>query len=279
MSENNLATLLTLVANLRAPEGGCPWDKKQTHQTLTPYLIEEAYEVLEAIQSEDDNNLKEELGDVLFQLVLHSQLAAEKGDFTFNDVIATLVEKMLRRHPHVFPDGTLESFGTPSNLTTAEIEQQWQFIKQKEKAQQAKREGKVKNSVRAGWLDDVSASMPPMQVAVKLQKKAAEVGFDWPDIAPVFAKIREELDELEQAIGENNSQHIQEELGDLLFAMANVARHLKVNPEQAVSQTNQKFRRRFTRIEAILNAQHKKLQDCDLTELDQYWEQAKAEGL
>ena len=273
MTEFLITQLLTLVDRLRAPEGGCAWDKKQTHQTLTPYLIEESYEVVEAIEKQDADNLKEELGDVLFQLVLHSQLAKEQNDFHFNDVVSNIIEKMLRRHPHVFPEGTLDSFGMTSRLTPNEIEQQWQLIKQQEKSNQASLQDSL------SILDDVSSKIPPMQTALKLQKKAAKFGFDWPDISPVFAKIREELDELEEAVAEKNQPHIQEELGDLLFAMANLARHLQVNPEQAISNTNHKFRRRFARIESLLKEQNKSLEGCSLDELDTYWDQAKLEGL
>ena len=264
--------LLTLMANLRAPEGGCPWDLKQTHESLVPYLVEESYEVVDAIESKDLNHLKEELGDLLFQVVFHSQLADEQGAFNFDDVVAGITAKMLRRHPHVFPDGSLASFGDDVQLSDTEIALQWQQIKQQENA--AKRQ-----LVKTGLLDNIPAKMPPMQRAVKLQKQAAKVGFDWPDVKPVFAKIREELDELEEALDEQNDAHIQEELGDLLFVMANLARHVKQDPEQAVSLTNQKFCRRFARIENLLQEQGKKLDDCGLEELDKYWDQAKSEGL
>lgn len=273
MTDVSIQELLQLVEHLRAPDGGCAWDKKQTHHSLMPYLIEESYEVIDAIEKDDINNLKEELGDVLFQLILHSQLAKERNDFQFNDVVSHVLQKMLRRHPHVFPEGTLVSFGMLSNLTPKEIEQQWQKIKAQEK-QEAQTET-AKNSI----LDDVSASQPPMQTAVKLQKKAATVGFDWSEIGSVFAKIREELAELEEAVKEQEPSHIQEELGDLLFGMANLARHLKMDPEQAMRGTNQKFRRRFARIEQILDEKKRAFTDCDLAELDKYWDQAKAENL
>ena len=264
--------LLTLMANLRAPEKGCPWDLRQTHKSLLPYLVEESYEVVDAIESNDLDNLQEELGDLLFQVVFHAQLANENGVFDFNDVVAGITAKMLRRHPHVFPDGSLASFGSQTQLSESEIAEQWQIIKRQEKALK-------KQNITEGLLDSVHAKMPPMQRAVKLQNKAAKVGFDWPDVKPVFAKIREELDELEEAIGEQDEAHIQEELGDLLFVMANLARHVKQDPEQAVSVTNQKFCRRFARIEALLQEQGKELDACDLEELDKYWDQAKSEGL
>lgn len=267
-----LDALLTLMANLRDDQFGCPWDLKQTHQSLIPYLVEESYEVIDAIESQDMDHVREELGDLLFQVVFHTQLADEKGAFNFNDVVNDITRKMLRRHPHVFPDGSLASFGSETQLNDADIAKQWQVIKQEEKALKPQ-------DTKTGLLDSIPAKMPPMQRAVKLQKKAAKVGFDWPDIKPVFAKIREELDELEEAIEEQDDGHIQEELGDLLFVMANLARHVKQDPEQAVSLTNQKFCRRFARIESLLHEQGKKLDDCDLEELDQYWDQAKSEGL
>ena len=269
---HRIADLLTLMSNLRAPEKGCPWDIKQSHESLVPYLTEEAYEVIDAIESKDAEHLKEELGDLLFQVVFHAQLAQEKGDFSFDDVVSGITAKMLRRHPHVFPDGSLASFGTQTTLSDAQISAQWQQIKQQEKALK-------KQDVKTGLLDSIPAKMPPMQRAVKLQHKAAKVGFDWPDVKPVFAKIREELDELEEALAEQDEQHIQEELGDLLFVMANLARHVKQDPEQAVSLTNQKFCRRFARIESLLKEQGKNLNDCGLEELDKYWDQAKSEGL
>jgi ATP diphosphatase len=269
---SKLDELLALMANLRAPEKGCPWDIKQTHKSLLPYLVEESYEVVDAIESGDLEHLKEELGDLLFQVVFHAQLANEKGSFDFNDVVTGITEKMLRRHPHVFPDGSLASFGTQTSLTESEISQQWQDIKRQEKSLK-------KQAQTNGLLDTVQAKMPPMQRAVKLQNKAAKVGFDWPDVKPIFAKIREELDELEEAVGEQDEAHIQEELGDLLFVMANLARHVKQDPEQAVSLTNQKFCRRFARIESLLQEQGKELDACDLEELDKYWDQAKSEGL
>jgi len=269
MTNRLISQLQTLVENLRDPNYGCAWDRKQTHQTLIPYLVEESYEVVEAIENNDSDNLKEELGDVLFQLILHSQLATESDAFTFDDVVEGIIEKMLRRHPHIFPHGDLRSFGIPCDLTSSEIEKQWQLIKQNEK----------QKSKTKGLLDSVSGNIPPMQKALKLQKKAAKVGFDWSEVTSVFAKIREELDELEEAITEQDQPHMQEELGDVLFAMANLARHLNIDPEQALSGTNQKFRRRFARIEMLLSEQNRPLQDCSLEELDKYWDQAKQEGL
>jgi len=258
-----------LMTCLRDKDFGCAWDKKQTYQTIAPYTLEEAYEVIDAIERADFDDLKDELGDLLFQVIFYSQIAREDDKFDFDDVVNGIVAKMLRRHPHIFPQGELDRFGEPSNLSEADISAQWQAIKEQEKASRPKQ----------GVLDDVPSAMPSMMQAVKLQQKAAKFGFDWPDISPVFAKIREELDELEEAIQLGEQGHIAEEMGDVLFAMTNLARHLKVSPDIALNKTNTKFRRRFARIETLLVAQNRKLTDCSLAELDRYWEQAKSEGL
>ena len=257
------------MACLRDKEFGCNWDKKQTYQSIAPYTLEEAYEVIDAIERADFEGLKDELGDLLFQVIFYSQIAKEEERFNFDDVVDAIVNKMLRRHPHVFPDGDLQRFGEPSHLSEEEISAQWQNIKAQEKAQQPPR----------GILDEVPVSMPGMMQAVKLQQKAAKFGFDWPEIQPVFAKIREELAELEDAIAEGESEHVVEEMGDVLFAVTNLARHLQVSPDMALQKTNSKFRRRFARIESLLTEQQRKLTDCSLDELDRYWEQAKSEGL
>lgn len=264
---DKLNELLTLMACLRSPDAGCPWDQKQTYRTIAPYTIEEAYEVADAILRDDLPHLKEELGDLLFQVVFYCQMAKEENAFEFEDVVSGLTEKMLRRHPHVFPDGSLDSFGRKAELSPREVHQQWDEIKASEKKH------------RTGLLDDVPASFPPLMQAVKLQKRAAKVGFDWGSVKPVIAKIREELDELEEAIEHQDQAHTEEELGDLLFAMANLARHVKVDPEQAVMGTNQKFRRRFKRIEELSAGQGKELTQMTLDEMDAFWDQAKSEGL
>ncbi|AEF55680.1 nucleoside triphosphate pyrophosphohydrolase [Marinomonas posidonica] len=258
-----------LMTCLRDKEFGCAWDKQQTYQTIAPYTLEEAYEVIDAIERSDYDDLKDELGDLLFQVIFYSQIALEDDKFNFDDVVNGIVAKMLRRHPHIFPQGELSRFGEPNTLSEAEISVQWQAIKAQEKA------SKPKQSV----LDDVPSSMPSMMQAVKLQQKASKFGFDWPDVMPVFAKIREELDELEEAIKAGEQEHIAEEMGDVLFAMTNLARHLDVSPDMALNKTNIKFRRRFARIETLLVAQNRKLTNCSLEELDRYWEQAKSEGL
>ncbi|MBU1465188.1 MAG: nucleoside triphosphate pyrophosphohydrolase [Gammaproteobacteria bacterium] len=265
---NEVKQLQYLMSCLRDKEFGCAWDKKQTYKSIAPYTLEETYEVLDAIEREDFEHLKEELGDLLFQVIFYAQMAEEEQRFTFDDIAAGIVEKMLRRHPHVFPDGDITRFGEPTTLTEQQIAQQWQQIKAQEK-------GPTDKSLLA----EVPVSMPALMQAVKIQQKVAKVGFDWPDVAPVFDKIREELDELEEAMREQNHLHVEEEVGDVLFAVSNLARHLEVSPDVALNKTNIKFRRRFGRIEALVSAQNKKLTDCSLKELDSYWDQAKREGL
>ncbi|BFM51012.1 nucleoside triphosphate pyrophosphohydrolase [Marinomonas sp. THO17] len=258
-----------LMACLRDKEFGCSWDKKQTYQSIAPYTLEETYEVIDAIEKADYEHLKEELGDLLFQVIFYAQIAKEEGRFNFDDVVNAIVNKMLRRHPHVFPDADLQRFGEVCHLSEEEISAQWQSIKAQEKAEQAPQ----------GVLDEVPVSMPALMQAVKLQQKAAKFGFDWPEIQPVFAKIREELTELEEAIVAGEQDHVASEMGDVLFAVTNLARHLQVSPDIALQKTNIKFRRRFARIEAFLAAEDRQLTDCSLEELDRYWEQAKSEGL
>ena len=265
---NAITQLQYLMKCLRDEQFGCAWDKKQTYKTIAPYTLEEAYEVLDAIEREDFEHLKEELGDLLFQVIFYAQIAEEELRFSFEDVAAGIVNKMLRRHPHVFPNADIRRFGEPTRLSEQEIAEQWQQIKAQEKGHK-----------QASMLADVPVSMPALMQAVKIQQKVSKVGFDWPEIGPVFDKIREELDELEEAIKEQNQAHIEEEMGDVLFAMTNLSRHLKVSPDVALNKTNVKFRRRFARIEALLSEQNKKLTDCSLKELDIYWDQAKREGL
>ncbi|MFD1382227.1 nucleoside triphosphate pyrophosphohydrolase [Rhodanobacter aciditrophus] len=266
-----LDDLLAMMTMLRNRQYGCPWDIEQRFETIAPYTIEESYEVLDAIVRGDRESLKEELGDLLFQVVFHSEMASEENAFHFSDVVQTIVEKMLRRHPHVFPDGSFDSFGTPSTLTESEMAEQWRLIKAEEKRQKG-----VHNE---GLLDAVSESTPVLLQAVKLQKQASKVGFDWDDITPVFAKIREELDELEEAVKELSKEDAEAELGDVLFAVANLGRHLSISPEQALMRTNVKFRRRFGYIESELTKNNKPIMDCSLEELDQLWDKAKAQGL
>jgi len=267
-ARKSIDDLLAVMAALRTPGSGCPWDLEQTFKTIAPYTIEEAYEVADAIEKGDMGALKEELGDLLLQVVYHARMAEEEGAFAFAEVVEAITAKMIRRHPHVF--------GTEAERAAGAAPGFWQRIKAKEKA-----------SVAGGVLDDVPAAIPALTRAVKLQDKAARVGFDWPSLAPVFDKLKEELSELENAVasgaGETASgsaadrEKIEEEFGDLLFVVANVARHLKIDPEGALRAANQKFIRRFGRIEALLAADGRSPAQSTLAEMDRLWDQAKAE--
>jgi len=254
--------LRAIMAALRDPVTGCPWDVEQDFATIAPYTIEEAYEVADAIERRDWAELKGELGDLLFQSVFHAQMAQEAGLFDLDDVATAIADKMIARHPHVF--------GTDSNAKSAEQQvQDWETVKAAERAAKA----------RGGVLDDVALGLPALMRAEKLQKRAARVGFDWPDIGPVIAKIAEEAQELAEARETLPQDKIAEEMGDLLFVMANLARHLKVDPEQALRGANAKFTRRFAFIEAELAKRGKQADDSNLVEMDALWDAAKAAGL
>ncbi len=250
--------LLEIMRRLRDPQTGCPWDIEQTFATIAPYTIEEAYEVGDAIEREAWGELKGELGDLLFQSVFHAQMAEEAGLFSFSDVANGMSDKMVARHPHVFGD---ESRDKSAEQQTKD----WETIKAAERAGKA----------QAGALDGVAVGLPALLRAVKLQKRAARVGFDWPCTTQVLDKIREETDELVEAHGRNNSEDTFEEFGDLLFVMANLARHLDIEPEAALRAANAKFTRRFVGIEQKLAAQGKRAEDCDLEELDGLWDAVK----
>lgn len=251
-----LDPLVDILARLRG-EGGCPWDQEQDHRSLRPYLLEEAYEVLEALDEEDMYKICEELGDLLLQVVFHAQIAAENRHFDMNDVVAGITEKMIRRHPHVFGSVTVQDSG--------EVMRNWEKIKAKE------REGSLPKSLLSG----VSMSFPPLMRAMKLQEKAAGVGFDWPDYRGALEKTREELDELESVIVSGDKVEAEKELGDLLFSAVNLARLLGVEPEVALSGTSGKFIRRFTYIEKMARLAGRDLSQCTLSELDMWWEEAK----
>jgi tetrapyrrole methylase family protein/MazG family protein/ATP diphosphatase len=253
-----IARLLDIMAKLRSPEGGCPWDLEQNFATIAPYTIEEAYEVAEAIAKNDKENLKEELGDLLLQVVFHAQMAKEEGSFDFDDVARSINEKMIRRHPHVFGDATI--------ATATEQVENWEQIKQRERS---------KKSAAASMLDNVPAALPALMRAQKLQSRAARVGFDWPDTRDVIDKIREELAEVEEAIAEGNQNHVAEELGDLLFAVVNLARFVGADAETALRDANQKFTRRFTYIEDTLRAQKRDITQATLDEMEALWVAAK----
>jgi MazG family protein len=258
----DLDDLLAVMARLRDPDAGCPWDVKQTFETIAPYTIEEAYEVADAIARADLDGLKDELGDLLLQVVYHAQMASEQSRFAFADVVDAITRKMIRRHPHVFEDPSRREEFMTSDL--------WDRIKAEENAERG--DDDASQSVLGG----VPAGMPGLTRAVKLQKRAAKVGFDWPDLVPVMAKVDEELSELRTAIAGNApSQSIEEEFGDLLFVLANVARHLGLDPEAALRGANGKFMRRFQRIEAGLAEQGRSPQDSTLEEMDALWDAAK----
>jgi MazG family protein len=258
---NGVAELLAVMVALRTPVTGCPWDLEQTYASIAPYTIEEAYEVADAIERGNTADLREELGDLLLQVVYHAQIAAEAGAFTFADVAGGITLKMIRRHPHVFGDEAARSTGAAKGF--------WEKIKAEEKA------AKGQAAASASVLADVPLGLPGLTRAVKLQEKAARVGFDWPDISPVFAKIREELAELEVEVAKADQAAMQGEFGDLLFVMANLARHLGIDPEAAVRGTNAKFTRRFQGIEAALAEDGRTPAQSDLAEMDALWNAVK----
>jgi MazG family protein len=257
--------LLSVMARLRDKDTGCPWDVEQSFATIAPYTIEEAYEVADAIAREDLDALKEELGDLLLQVVYHAQMASEDARFGFADVVDAITRKMIRRHPHVFADASRDEFLTGD---------MWQRIKAEEKVERG-------TAAEGAMLDDVPLALPALTRAVKLQKRAAEVGFDWPSLVPVLAKVDEEIAELKSAIAESegeesHAKRVTEEFGDLLFVMANIARHLKVDPEAALRGANAKFVRRFRSIETALAKDGRTPEDATLEEMDQLWDEAKA---
>lgn len=264
-----LNDLLHLMARLRDPQHGCPWDLQQNYASIVPHTLEEAYEVADAIESGDFDHLPGELGDLLFQVVYYSQLAQEEGRFEFATVVDAITRKLVRRHPHVFPDGDL--YGSPElpRLDEAAIKQRWEEIKAEERAEKAAAPEQL------SLLDDVPSALPALSRAAKLQKRAAQVGFDWPEALPVVDKVREELGEVLEAMSENDPQAIAEELGDLLFVVVNLARHLKVDPENALRAANGKFERRFRFIEQALREAERPIESCDLEELDGLWGEAK----
>jgi MazG family protein len=260
-----LEDLLAVMARLRDKDGGCPWDIAQSFATIAPYTIEEAYEVADAIAREDKEALKEELGDLLLQVVYHAQMASEDGTFVFADVVDGIARKMVRRHPHVFGEASRDEFMTTD---------MWERIKDEEKA--------ARNSIaHRSRFDEVPLALPALARAVKLQKRAAEIGFDWPSVTPVFAKAEEEIAELKAAVGAHEAQkdrtkRISEEFGDLLFVMANIARHLRIDPEAALRDANAKFIRRFGKVETALAEHGRKPEEATLDEMDRLWDEAKA---
>ena len=256
--QDPMARLLAIMARLRDPNGGCEWDLQQSFATIAPYTIEEAYEVADAIERRDMTDLRDELGDLLLQVVFHSRMAQEAGLFDFEQVAAGIGDKMVRRHPHVFGD---HSYGSVENQIEG-----WEAIKAAERAAKA----------RGGVLDDVSAGLPALTRALKLTKRAARVGFDWPSTAEVFAKLQEEVAELQAEVEAGDRAKARAELGDVLFVIANLARKLDIEPEDALRATNAKFTRRFAYIEAELAKIGKTAAESDLAEMDALWNQARA---
>ena len=257
----NTQQLLDIMARLRCPEDGCAWDLKQDFKSLIPYVIEEAYEVVDAIERNDLDDLQSELGDLLLQVVFQAQIAKERGLFDFEAVSVGICEKLIRRHPHVFSDAVFK--------TDAERHQAW------EQAKASERKEKSKSVARESALSGVAGNLPALIECEKIQDRAAQQGFDWPDVLPVFDKVQEELDEVKQAWESGDQAHIQEEIGDLLLVAVNLARHLKVNPEIALKESTRKFSRRFHYIEQQVEASGRSLLDCQLMELDAFWREAK----
>ena len=266
-SSDQISKLLDIMAALRTPKTGCPWDLEQTFATIAPYTIEEAYEVADAIAQGDLDDLKEELGDLLLQVVFHARMAEEQGAFAFDDVAKAINTKMIRRHPHVFGDRA-------GKLTPDEVKGLWGRIKAEEKAERAARRGESPDAA-PGLLASVKKSQPALARAMDLQRTASTVGFDWNDPRAVLAKIREEADEIEAALENADPSHIAEETGDLLFAVVNLARHAKADPEMSLRATNAKFERRFAYIERALAARGSSLESATLAEMDALWNEAK----
>ena len=264
-----LDDLLHLMARLRDPQHGCPWDLRQDYASIVPHTLEEAYEVADAIAKEDFPQLRDELGDLLFQVVYYSQLGREDGHFDFAQVVDGITRKLVRRHPHVFPDGDLHGPLDLPRLDEATIKRRWEEIKAEERAEKAMAPEQL------SLLDDVPAVLPALSRAAKLQKRAANVGFDWADAMPVVAKIQEELDEVREAMANGQAAQVAEEVGDLLFVMVNLARHLHVDAEDALRQANAKFERRFRFIEESLKVQGRTPQEASLEEMDALWDAAK----
>jgi len=260
----DISRLIEIMAQLRTPATGCPWDLEQNFATIAPYTIEEAYEVADAIARGDFDDLKDELGDLLLQVVYHARMAEEQNAFAFGDVVEAITRKMIRRHPHVFAD-------KDGNIQPAGVVSAWERIKAEEKAERAARRGVEHKSLLAG----VKAGLPALTRAMQLQRKASTVGFDWNDPRAVLQKIREEADEIEAALDTADKDELAAETGDLLFALVNLARHINADPEMALRGANAKFERRFAHIERALAAKGRTLDGASLEEMDALWNEAK----
>lgn len=257
-----------LMARLREPVYGCPWDRRQTHETILPFTLEEAYEVADAILKGDTQHLREELGDLLFQVVFYAQMAEEAGEFTWDEVLHGLETKLVRRHPHVFPEGTLASRILPgATVSDEQIKGTWEKIKAREKGE------------LASALDDVAIGLAPLQRSQKLQKSAAKIGFDWPTALEVVDKLQEESLELREAIAHGDVAHIADELGDMLFVLTNLARHFKLDAETLMLKANAKFERRFRYMEQWLRNNGLIAGEASLEQMEEGWREAKRQGL
>lgn len=267
---SDIKRLIDIMARLRDPQNGCAWDVEQTFETIMPYTIEEAYEVADAIERGDMDDLADELGDLLLQVVYHARMAEEAGLFAFGDVVHAVTDKMIRRHPHVFGPENTRSMTMAKGM--------WEKVKAQEKADKAKRQLEAGTiNKRPSLLDDVPRAQPSLMRSLKLQKKAATVGFDWSEAEPIFDKIYEEIGELREAMQSGDKKHITEEYGDLLFVMVNLGRHLGVEAEAALAGTNLKFSRRFAFIEEKLDQAGKSIKDASLDEMEALWQLAKTE--
>ena len=263
----DISRLIEIMAKLRTPVTGCPWDLEQNFATIAPYTIEEAYEVADAIARGDLDDLKDELGDLLLQVVYHARMAEEEGAFAFGDVVEAITRKMIRRHPHVFAD-------KDGNIAPAGVKSAWERIKAEEKAERAARRRR-QDPEHKSLLASVKAGLPALTRATELQRKASTVGFDWNDTREVLKKIREEADEIEAALDRKDAEELAAETGDLLFALVNLARHVKADPEMALRGANTKFERRFAYIERALEAEGRSLEAATLDEMDELWNEAK----
>ena len=263
--EYSISDLRYLMSRLRDPNTGCPWDIKQTYKTITSHTIEEVYEVVDAIERGDIEHLSEELGDLLFQIIFYSQLGEEDNQFNFNEVVSGITAKLLRRHPHVFPYGTLASVRDSNTVATeAEIKQNWEAIKSQER----------KAVGAAGTLDDIPLALPAISRAFKLQKRAATKGFDWTQVSDVLAKVKEEIAELEVEIAKGDHQAMEDEFGDLLFSCVNLSRHLSIDPEKAMARASSKFKQRFEAMEAHVGVEQ--FAELSTAEMELEWVRAKA---
>ena len=271
-AEYQLNDLLYLMQCLREPTTGCPWDLQQTYASIVPHTLEEAYEVADVIERQAWAELPGELGDLLFQVVYYAQLAKEEARFEFADVVQAITSKLVRRHPHVFPDGDLYGDKNLPRLSKSQIKQRWEQIKAEERA-----EREVDQSIpkQLSLLDDIPQSLPALTRAAKLQNRAASGGFDWQELPPVFDKLQEEIAEVEQAVQAQDQDAIADELGDVLFSVVNLARHLNVDPEQALRQASAKFERRFRSVEQQAAALEQPLSAFSLQQIEDFWVQAK----